>query len=49
MELMIGLIMMCLVMYLILICMHYLVVKLILWLKWDATDWFYDVMNDKNN
>ena len=27
---------------------HYLVVKLIVWMKWDKTDWFHDMIEENN-
>ena len=33
--------------YVVMIISHYMVLKLIVWMKWDETDWFHDMIEEE--
>ena len=34
--------------YLVMAIAHYLVIKLIVWMRWDETDWFHSMIDEES-
>ena len=48
MEWILGLIIVLPITYVVMTIAHYMVLKLIVFMKWDETDWFHDMIEEEN-
>ena len=48
MDWIIGLIIVLPITYVVMITAHYMVIKLIVFMKWDETDWFHSMIDEEN-
>ena len=37
------------IVYFVMMIAHLMVIKLIVWMKWDETDWFHDMVEENND
>ena len=49
MEWILALIIVLPITYVVMMLAHLIVIKLIVWMKWDETDWFHDMIEENND
>jgi hypothetical protein len=47
MDWIVGLVIVLPIVYFIMMIAHYMVLKLIVFMKWDETDWFHDMIDEE--
>ncbi len=49
MDWILGLVVVLPIVYFVMMIAHYMVLKLIVFMKWDETDWFHDIVEENND